>query len=394
MLMLFLIVVLIANMISISNSNTHTNTPFLSHVTNMQISSSSSSSSSSLLLSSSFIKPIQPAYDKTKYPDIFILGEQKCGTTSLNTLLEYHSKLCNKGVKEKHFFGDRNFSFDYSEYDNKFEGCKRHQLTLDSTPEYIFYNETAMRVYSSYSSLSLSLKKFIVLFREPVSRDYSEYQRTLRICFLAIEDADKLHKEGNKYDRHSGVESRIENSYRKCSSIIKNFNTNNSSSSNATMFTKDDAYTYAEWSSSPHGLLQKDRGLYLYQLKQWLTYINRNQLIIISFDTLLTNTTDTVKRLASFLNIDYKPFTNTRGNVKLPPPPPSNHYVSWPGAYFDCSTYDIKEQYYSYHNKGLIEFINNGNSSSSSNSNYRKPYQEPPFPYFKSSRYKCTSGPS
>lgn len=39
--------------------------------------------------------------DLTKYPDLFIIGAQKCGTTSLNNLLFEHRQICSKGVKEK-----------------------------------------------------------------------------------------------------------------------------------------------------------------------------------------------------------------------------------------------------------------------------------------------------
>jgi len=240
--------------------------------------------------------------DKTQYPDVFILGVQKCGTTSLNSLLEYNNKICNKDLKEKHFYSERNFTANYTNYDMKFIDCKRSQLTFDATPNYIFFDDTAINVKNSYTSLSLSLKKFIVLLREPVSRDYSEYQRTLRICFNLIDDSKKLHKNGSIYELHSTIDARIHSYYEKCIDIMKNMNTTNI----YTKLNKDNAFTFAEWSNSSHGLSQRSRGLYLHQLQNWLKYIKRNQLFIMNFETLVVNTTDTILRLSSFLNISHK----------------------------------------------------------------------------------------
>ena len=92
--------------------------------------------------------------DKTPYPDVFILGVQKCGTTSLNSLLEYNNKICNKDLKEKHFYNERNFTANYTDYNLKFKDCKRSQITFDATPNYIFVEEAASRVNNSYSPSS------------------------------------------------------------------------------------------------------------------------------------------------------------------------------------------------------------------------------------------------
>ena len=36
--------------------------------------------------------------DLVPYPDIFIIGQQKCGTTSLNKLLFEHPQICSEGT--------------------------------------------------------------------------------------------------------------------------------------------------------------------------------------------------------------------------------------------------------------------------------------------------------
>ena len=86
---------------------------------------------------------------------------------------------------------------------------------------------------------------------------------------------------------------------------MKNMNSTNGTFNHENL-TKDNAFSYAEWSVSPHGIAQRGRGLYLDQIKNWLKYINRNQLFVMNFETLIVNTTDTMLRLSAFLNINYK----------------------------------------------------------------------------------------
>ena len=78
------------------------------------------------------------------YPDIFIIGAQKCGTTTLNILLQQHSSFCKEGTKEKHFFSDdkaysTNYQAHVSKFLNEFHGCNKSLLTIDATPSYVWY---------------------------------------------------------------------------------------------------------------------------------------------------------------------------------------------------------------------------------------------------------------
>ena len=72
------------------------------------------------------------------YPDLFILGAQKCGTTSLNKLLEMHSSFCSEGVKEKHFFSTDEWQdpSSISSFLSEFKGCQ-NKITIDATPSLI-----------------------------------------------------------------------------------------------------------------------------------------------------------------------------------------------------------------------------------------------------------------
>jgi len=86
------------------------------------------------------------------FPDIFIIGAQKSGTTSLNNLMFDHPQICSEGVKEKHFF-DQSKDFEVAanypkaqkEYLEEFKNCKPNQLTVDATPVYVFNEDSPYR---------------------------------------------------------------------------------------------------------------------------------------------------------------------------------------------------------------------------------------------------------
>lgn len=139
----------------------------------------------------SLVSSASKATDKVPYPDVFVIGAQKCGTTSLIRLLYEHPAICSFGIKEKHFYSDEVTDASYKSYLDEFSGCKKGQMTFDATPSYSFVEETPQRLKAAYSPASLAKKKFILLLREPTARQYSEYQRILRICFRFYENDEK-----------------------------------------------------------------------------------------------------------------------------------------------------------------------------------------------------------
>ena len=99
-----------------------------------------------------------------EFPDAFILGAQKCGTTSLNALFRTHSSFCKEGVKEKHYFSTDNWLDNGSiqRFKNEFVSCKPEELTVDATPSLIGESLVPARIHASYTPESLGKKKFIV----------------------------------------------------------------------------------------------------------------------------------------------------------------------------------------------------------------------------------------
>lgn len=143
-------------------------------------------SSSSNAISKLKTKPLE-------YPDIFIIGAQKCGTTSTAFLMLQHGDICNKGLKEKHYFSDLEaFVTDYDKhwdnYRRNFNECTNSsQMTMDATPSYVWLDYAPELLKKSYTKKQLAQKKFLLILREPVQRTYSEYQRDIRLCLRAYD---------------------------------------------------------------------------------------------------------------------------------------------------------------------------------------------------------------
>lgn len=315
--------------------------------------------------------------DLVPYPDLFIIGAQKCGTTSLNNLLFEHKEICSKGVKEKHYYTESRYLDMVKEYMAEFSGCKQNQVTVDATPKYVVGSEVAERIQASYKPETLAKKKFILLLRDPVARQYSEYQRVLRICFRVIEGDKQLERESTN---RTPEEKRVR-AEKNCALVMRPAK----KGGKPVGLKKENAMSFAEWVASPFGSYEQARGNYVHQIKHWLTVVKRSQLFILNFQTLVGNTSDAMQRVSSFLNINYQDFLDSAGNanktkVVLPQPPPSNSYVDWLPAFMDCRTYDMLEEYYNQQNDGLFALINDA---------VDKPAQEPLFPSFTKSRNKC-----
>ncbi len=113
--------------------------------------------------------------------DFILIGETKCGTTSLYNYLIQHPKAIDTpgngegydkdyATKELHFFDnfhDRGIDWYYS----RFPQTKSDEITGEATSMYIYRALIARRVKEHLSDI-----KFIVLLRNPVDRLVSNYE--------------------------------------------------------------------------------------------------------------------------------------------------------------------------------------------------------------------------
>lgn len=303
------------------------------------------------------------------YPDFFVLGAMKCGTTSLNKLMKKHPEICAEGKKEKHFFDSNGYDSDdgYRLYLREFQKCKEGQFTLDSTPAYIRNAYVPRRVKESFTSENLKKKKFMLILREPIARHYSEYQMRIRVC-LDYGDLADIGKTSADDDKN-GSQQRVadDRGAESCEKVTKNYMPGIS-------MKKLQIMNFAEWTISEDGDEELHRGHYVDHVKGWTCdgcTIERKQLFIMNFDSLIKQSGDVLGRLGKFLGLQ-KPWDD---DTTLP-----EVHKKKPKTVLDCQTYDYLSNYFVKKNVGLIELINDAHD---------KPVDEPPFPAFRSNRSVC-----
>lgn len=132
-----------------------------------------------LLAPRAAVPPRQHAF----VPDIFLLGEQKAGSSALFTLLTKHAGICGGKLKEPHRFdhlvagpnGVRT-QMSAAEYQLLYSNCRPDQRTLDGTPNYVLLGLGAVdHIRAEQMKAGAADPVFIVVVREPVSRLLSWY---------------------------------------------------------------------------------------------------------------------------------------------------------------------------------------------------------------------------
>lgn len=120
-----------------------------------------------------YIKPFLPL-EKVKV-NLFILGAQKAGTTSLFEYLTHHPQINGSFRKEINFFSqpynyNRGDVWYHSFFPKDIYNPFRKKYFLDATPGYL-YDENTPKKLLKYNKQA----KFIILLRNPVDRAYSAW---------------------------------------------------------------------------------------------------------------------------------------------------------------------------------------------------------------------------
>lgn len=143
-------------------------------------------------------------FDKSSVPNVFLLGEAKCGTTSLAMQLAGHHNVFVPKEKECHFFdNDEAYKKNVRYYREQYYRpvTSEHTIRIDATPSYLRSKKVPRRICDVYGNHSADLK-FIIMIRDPVKRAWSHYLHRRRVGAesLPFEEAIvqedlRLHKE-------------------------------------------------------------------------------------------------------------------------------------------------------------------------------------------------------
>jgi hypothetical protein len=116
-------------------------------------------------------------------PEVYLIGSQKSGTTTLSYLLSQHSKICISNPKEVHFFS-QHWTKGLTWYQKHFS-MNQNLICIDASTSYSmasltqdhqvetsknFFDDIPQRLYSINPKA-----KFIYIMRDPVERTYSGY---------------------------------------------------------------------------------------------------------------------------------------------------------------------------------------------------------------------------
>lgn len=118
------------------------------------------------------------------WPNFFIVGAMKAGTTSLYEYLRRHPQVFLPGLKEPHFFSDcippphirPEVACDYhccgnrDDYLRLYSGAQEFAAIGDASPSYLWDKDAPERIHGVCPQA-----KIIVLLRDPVLRAHSQY---------------------------------------------------------------------------------------------------------------------------------------------------------------------------------------------------------------------------
>jgi len=203
-------------------------------------------------------------HEELIYPNLFILGVQKAGTSTLHNYLNESHEIFFPPKKELHYF-DAYYHKGISWYLDHFKTAnfKKYRFAGEATPYYYFHPRVPKKMYHSFPDA-----RFIVLFRNPIDRAYSHYQMSVR----------------------RGLENRsFEEAIQKEKKVIRK-------EMFRLMLSKKFNLSHAETS-------YVSRGMYFKQLKRWLNYFPLNRFLFIKSEDFFLNPQSEINKITDFLNI-------------------------------------------------------------------------------------------
>jgi hypothetical protein len=123
--------------------------------------------------------------DAEIWPNFFIVGAAKAGTTSLYSYLKQHPQVYMSPMKEPHYFSQVSARYgrqrfvdvvaEEPEYLALFKGAGGYPAVGEASTSYLGFEDTAEKIYERLPEAGI-----IILLRDPIERAYSHYLMDVR----------------------------------------------------------------------------------------------------------------------------------------------------------------------------------------------------------------------
>jgi hypothetical protein len=221
------------------------------------------------------VEPVSPERaQRQRYPDFFIVGHAKCGTTALYEMLRRHPQIYMPSVKEPQFFARNHnpaaavksfertgrYGESVDQYLSLFAPARAEQRVGEASTFYLWSPDAAARIAAAQPQ-----GRIIAVLREPAG-----FLRSLHLQMV------QNHAETEKDLRRAIA---LEAERRRGRKIPRG----------------------AHW---PRALMYTDRVRYVEQLRRFHAVFPREQVLVLIYDDFRDDNEETVRRVLRFLEVD------------------------------------------------------------------------------------------
>jgi hypothetical protein len=195
--------------------------------------------------------------------NFFVVGAQKSGTTYLHSLLESDKGIFLPEIKETHFFNNGHNEFDKGVkfyLEKYYGGCASASTCGEVDPEYMYFSKVPKRIYENFPNA-----KLIFIFRDPVQRAFSHYLMTYRRGLEKQSFEEAIDLESDRIATGCMIDQ--------------------------------SKYSYVT------------RGLYCEQVKRYLKYFSKEQMVFLRADSLYSNPEKCLLEIYKLLNLSPETIT-------------------------------------------------------------------------------------
>ena len=133
-------------------------------------------------------------YTKDKKVDVFVIGAQKAGTTTIHEIFKKEFEISLPNIKETHFFSDiKRYEQGMEWYNSNFDSSKRIWLEVD--PDY----SSDIKIIKKLHEYNPNAK-IIFIYRDPIKRAISQWQMNKRRGIETLNFNQALQAEGQRLE--------------------------------------------------------------------------------------------------------------------------------------------------------------------------------------------------